>query len=159
MTNGSCTRCKYNVAGACTMNDRFYKRGVPVRNTSGQMTSQNLWPRNDRHFVGITWHNVWNYRGEDLSCYLDNIQSVGLWKCVYDRLPTKRISAISQWKTKHLSEPTRWRRKPASIEITSLSPCVLMCVAMGFTYFLFHVSEAFLWMPCGKNDRKSYIAW
>jgi len=25
------------------------------------MTSQNLWSRYDRHFVGITWHNVWSY--------------------------------------------------------------------------------------------------
>ena len=24
----------------------------------GEVTSQNLWPRYDRHFVGITWHNV-----------------------------------------------------------------------------------------------------
>jgi len=25
----------------------------------GEMTSQNLWSRYDRHFVGIIWHNVW----------------------------------------------------------------------------------------------------
>ena len=24
------------------------------------MTSQDLWSRYDRHFVGITWHNVWS---------------------------------------------------------------------------------------------------
>ena len=30
-------------------------------NTQGKMTSQNLWSRYDRHFVGITWHNVWNW--------------------------------------------------------------------------------------------------
>jgi len=28
--------------------------------TQGEVTSQNLWPRYDRHFVGITWHNVWS---------------------------------------------------------------------------------------------------
>ena len=28
--------------------------------TLGEVTSQNLWPRYDRHFVGITWHNVWS---------------------------------------------------------------------------------------------------
>ena len=39
-------------------------------------------------------------------------------------LPRKRISAISQWKTFLRVLPTRWRRKPASIEITSLSPYV-----------------------------------
>jgi len=27
-------------------------------NTWGEVTSLNLWPRCDRHFVGITWHNV-----------------------------------------------------------------------------------------------------
>ena len=39
-------------------------------------------------------------RGEDISCYLNNIRSVGLWKCLYmvTSWPTKRISAISQWK-------------------------------------------------------------
>jgi len=31
-----------------------------TRYTQGEMTSQNLWPRHDRHFVGITWHNVWS---------------------------------------------------------------------------------------------------
>jgi len=29
-------------------------------NTRGEVTSQNLWPRYDRHFVGVTWHNVWS---------------------------------------------------------------------------------------------------
>ena len=28
--------------------------------TQGEVTSQNLWSRYDRHFVGITWHNVRN---------------------------------------------------------------------------------------------------
>ena len=39
-------------------------------------------------------------------------------------LPTKRISAISQWKTFLGVLLTRWRRKPAGIAITSLSPYV-----------------------------------
>ena len=30
-------------------------------NTEGEVTPQNLWPRYDRHFVGITWHNVWSW--------------------------------------------------------------------------------------------------
>ena len=29
-------------------------------NTQGDVTSQNLWPRYDCHFVGITWHTVWS---------------------------------------------------------------------------------------------------
>ena len=40
-------------------------------------------------------------------------------------LPTKRISVISQRKTFIKVLPTRWRRKPAGTEITSLSPYVL----------------------------------
>ena len=40
-------------------------------------------------------------------------------------LPTKRISAISQWKTFLRVLATRRRRKPAGTEITSLSPYVL----------------------------------
>jgi len=28
--------------------------------TQGEMTSQNIQPRYGRHFVGITWHNVWS---------------------------------------------------------------------------------------------------
>jgi len=44
--------------------------------------------------------------------------------CMITSLPRKRISAISQWKTFLRVLPTRWRRKPASIEITSLSPYV-----------------------------------
>jgi len=30
------------------------------RYTYAEVTSQNLWPRYDRHFVGITQHNVWS---------------------------------------------------------------------------------------------------
>ena len=44
--------------------------------------------------------------------------------CMIASLSTKRISAISQWNTFIRVLPTRWRRKPASIEITSLSPYV-----------------------------------
>ena len=28
--------------------------------TQGEVTSQNLWSRYDRHCVGLTWHNVWS---------------------------------------------------------------------------------------------------
>jgi len=40
------------------------------------MTSQNLWLRYDRHFVGITWHKCVELRSEDLWCYLNKIHSV-----------------------------------------------------------------------------------
>ena len=30
-------------------------------NTYGEITSRNLRPRYDRHFVGMTWHNVWSW--------------------------------------------------------------------------------------------------
>ena len=36
------------------------RRSSRSPNTQGQMTSQNVWSRHSRHFVGITWHNVWS---------------------------------------------------------------------------------------------------
>ena len=42
--------------------------------------------------------------------------------CEITILPMKLISAISQRKTSIGVLPTRWRRKPAGIEITSPSP-------------------------------------
>ena len=29
--------------------------------TQGEVTPQNLWSQNDRHFVRIAWHNVWSW--------------------------------------------------------------------------------------------------
>jgi len=40
-------------------------------------------------------------------------------------VPTKRILAISQWKTFLRVFPTRWRQKPAGVEITWLTLCIL----------------------------------
>ena len=51
---------------------------------------------------------------------------VGENVCMITSLPTKRISAISRWKLFIRVLPTRWRRKPAGIEITSLSTYVLV---------------------------------
>ena len=64
--------------------------------------------------------------GEDLWRYLNKTQSVGLQKNVraITRLPTERISARSQWQTFLRVLPTRWRPKPAGVEITSLPPYV-----------------------------------
>ena len=47
------------------------------------------------------------------------------------RLPAKHISAISQWKLFLKVLPTRWRWKPAGIEITSLSPHVYCIIFSG----------------------------
>ena len=52
-------------------------------------------------------------------------------------LPTKRISVISQWKTFITVLSTRWRRKPAGIEITSLSP---------YVYIIFHCIWLYHWL-------------
>ena len=51
------------------------------------------------------------------------IVSVGLRKCPYDHYLANKayFSAVSRWKTFVRVSPTRWRRKPAGIEITSLS--------------------------------------
>jgi len=46
--------------------------------TQGEVTSQNLWSRYDRHFAGITWHHVWSLGGEALSYCLNYIKPVGL---------------------------------------------------------------------------------
>ena len=35
--------------------------GAGTSYTQREATSQYLRPRYDRHFVGITWHNVWSY--------------------------------------------------------------------------------------------------
>jgi len=35
-----------------------------VPDTQDEVTSQNLRPRYDRHFVGITWHNVCSYKAK-----------------------------------------------------------------------------------------------
>jgi len=37
--------------------------------TYGESTSQNLWSRYDRHFVGIAWHSVNELMTEDLPSY------------------------------------------------------------------------------------------
>jgi len=34
--------------------------GAALLGTKDEVTSENLWSRYDRHFVGITWHNVWS---------------------------------------------------------------------------------------------------
>jgi len=33
---------------------------ITLTYTQGEMTSRYLWSRYDRHFVGITWDNVWS---------------------------------------------------------------------------------------------------
>ena len=66
------------------------------------------------------WHGIKcvELRGEDLWCYLNTFDPLVYENvCMITSLPTKRISAITQWVL-----PTRWRRKPAGTEITSLSP-------------------------------------
>jgi len=55
-------------------------------------------------------------------------------------LPAKRISAISQWKTFTRVLPTRWRRKPAGTEITSLSSYVYFCFGLDYFDFMLLVS-------------------
>ena len=94
----------------------------------GEVTSQNLWPRYDRHFVGITWHNAWSY-GAKIYCVIWITFDPLVYEnvCVITSLPAKCISAISQWKTFVSVLPTRWRRKPDGIEITSQSPYVFCC--------------------------------
>ena len=62
------------------------------------MTSQTLWSRYDRHFVGITRHLCVELKGEeDLSCYSNKTEPASLRKCPYDhRLANEAyLSAIT----------------------------------------------------------------
>jgi len=52
----------------------------------GAVTSQNLWSRYDRHFVGKTWHNVRN-RGAKIYRVILVQENV----YVVINLPTKRV--------------------------------------------------------------------
>jgi len=58
--------------------------------TKGDVTSRDLWPRYDRHFVGMKCRNEWGYGGEDLSCYSNKIHSVCLRKCPYNHYATDK---------------------------------------------------------------------
>ena len=53
--------------------------------TQSEVTSHSLWSRHDRHFVVITRHNVWSEGGDDLLCYPNKIESVGLRKRSHNR--------------------------------------------------------------------------
>ena len=48
--------------------------GSDLRYTQVEVTSQSLWSRYDRPFVGITRHDALRY-GEELSCYSNKIES------------------------------------------------------------------------------------
>jgi len=87
-------------------------------------------------------------RAEDLSCYLNNILSVGLWKCLYDHYLANE-AYFSDIAVKIFIRfirvlPTRWRRKPADIEITLLS--------------LYVYDVRFVTKACGKFDFSSELA-
>jgi len=61
-----------------------------------EVTLQNVWPRYDRHFVGITWHNVWSQGAKIYRViYITFDPLVYENVCMLTSLPTKRISAIS----------------------------------------------------------------
>ena len=91
------------------------------------------WSRYNRHFVGIAWYrtNVWSWWAKIYRVLYTTFDMLVCENvCTITSLPTKRISAISQWKTFVRVLPTRWRRKPAGTEITSLSPyvyCLSVC--------------------------------
>ena len=65
--------------------------------TQGEVTSQYLWSRYDRHFVGKTWHSLWNEGERYIALFRCKLNQFGLDKNVYMViiLPTKRIKAIS----------------------------------------------------------------
>ena len=79
-------------------------------------------------------------------------------------LPTKRISAISQWETFTRVLPTRWRRKPAGTEITSLSPMYTFSTSLCWASTRHHATRICCWAParlqvpvdiCRKRSRSA----
>ena len=92
------------------------------------MTSQNLWSRYDRHFVGITWCNLWRYGENIYRVILTTLnQLIQEYVRMIINLPTACIQAVANIYQEVL--PTRWRQKTATvaqiwIEVTSLSHCV-----------------------------------
>jgi len=70
----------------------------------GAVTSQNLWSRYDRHFVGKTWHNVRNrgakiYRVIQMSTESFSFKKMFTWSLIYQRsayLSNITVTKISQ---------------------------------------------------------------
>jgi len=82
-------------------------------------------------YCGV-WHNVWS-SGEKVHRVVEVTFNPLVYEnvCMITSSPTKRISALSQWKTFMRVLPTRWRRQPAGIKITSLSRYVLIARRRG----------------------------
>ena len=55
----SCIIVAFGVTVGRVMSQLRYCNAT-ARNRWGEATSQDLWPRFVRHFVGITWRNVWS---------------------------------------------------------------------------------------------------
>ena len=97
--------------------------------TYGEVTSQSLWSRYERHFVGITRHNAsvkwrrfivlfeWNW--------INWVPKMSTWS-TYQQNVFKRYHS-----DEHFSEflPTRWRRKSTGIDIgqnyVTVTPCIV----------------------------------
>jgi len=92
------------------------------------VTSQNLWSRYDRHFVGITWCNLRRYGENIYRVILTTLnQLIQEYVRMIINLPTACIQAVADIYQEIL--PTRWRQKTATvaqilIKMTSLSHCV-----------------------------------
>ena len=67
-------------------------------------------------------------RGEDLVCYSNKIKSVCLRKCLYDRQLINKVYLGDITATNVIRVlPTRWRRKPAGIDIERNYVTVTLC--------------------------------
>ena len=89
---------------------------------------------------------------EELSCYLNNIHNplVNLVYenvCIITILPTKRISALSQWKTFMRVLPTHWHRYYVT---------VTQCMAYSKQSQLFHKPAAHVTLSA---DRMIFTPW
>jgi len=60
-------------------------------NTESEVTSQNLWSKYDRHFVGITWHIMCGVKGRRFIVLFGyKLNQFGLRKCPHSQWLTNK---------------------------------------------------------------------
>jgi len=99
-------------------------------NAEGEVTSQDLWSRHDRHLVGVKCSNEWRWAAKMCRCvYSDKIQPGHLRKCPYDhRLTSKAyISAVTVTNKSTSFYQQNGGKKSAGIDIEQNYVIVTLC--------------------------------
>ena len=100
--------------------------------TDGDVTSHDLWSRYDRHFVGMKCRNEWRQAAKTYRVIQIKFnQFVKGSVHIIINLPTKPNESISQGQTFIRALPTRWRRKPADIDMELNYATVTLCIGLG----------------------------